>query len=103
MESLKITKRLTTPFMQSIPPQVEYFDAYIYAVVPRKPGLDIPDEKFGQDVRIDPCVLNWEQKTITATIPFDINKGITSASDLDDSWLEAVQAGFLALIYGCLP
>jgi hypothetical protein len=103
METITITRRATTPFLQSIPPQIEHFDAYIYAVVPRKSGLDIPEEKFGKDVRIDPCVLDWKQKAITATIPLDINTGITSADDLDDTWLEAVEAGFLALIYGCLP
>jgi len=102
-EILKITKRLTTPFLQSIPPQTEHFDAYLYAVVPRKEGLDLPDVKFGKDVRIDPCVLNWDQKTITAYVPLNINAGISSAEDLDPLWLETVEAGFLAFIYGCLP
>jgi hypothetical protein len=100
---IKITRRVTTPFLQAVPPQVQHFDAYIYAVVARKEGLDIPDEKFGKGVRIDPCVFNWNQRTITAHIPLNINTGIASAEDLDDSWLEAVQAAFLALIMGCLP
>lgn len=103
METITITRRVTTPFLQSVPPQIEHFDAFIYAVVKRKPGLDLPDKKFGTGVRIDPCTLNWKQKTITATIPLNINDGITSAKDLEDTWLEAVEAGFLALIFGCLP
>jgi hypothetical protein len=102
MEKIILSKRLTTPFLQALPPQVEHFDAYIYAVVPRKKEKEV-DSKYGKNVRIDPCVLNWEQKTITAIIPLDINDGITSTNDLDDNWLEIVEASFLMLIFGCLP
>lgn len=102
MDEIIIVKRVTTPFLQAIPPQVSHFDAYIYAVVPRKEGLDIPNQKFGEKVRIDPCKFDWKQKTITAHIPKNINFGVDSENDLDESWLELVQAGFLALMTGCL-
>jgi hypothetical protein len=100
---IKVTRRVTTPFVEMIPPQVTHFDAYIYAVVKRKEGLDLPDEKFGTDVRIDPAELNWRRKTITATIPLNINAGIKSLEDLDPNWFESLEAAFLALIYGNLP
>lgn len=100
---IRVTRRVTTPFIEMIPPQVTQFDAYIYAVVRRKEGLDLPDEKFGTNVRIDPAELNWKRKTITATIPLNINAGITSLEDLDPNWFESLEAAFLALIHGNLP
>lgn len=100
---IRITRRITTPFLEAVPPQVVHFDAYIYAVVKRKEGLDLPDKKFGTDVRIDPATLNWKRKTITITIPLNINDGITSIEDLEPSWFESLEASFLALIYGSLP
>ena len=100
---IRITRRVTTPFLEAVPPQIIHFDAYIYAVVQRKEGLDLPDEKFGKDVRIDPATLNWKRKTITAIIPLNINTGIKSIEDLDPSWFESLEASFLALIYGSLP
>lgn len=101
MEHIKLIKRVTTPFMQAVPQQVEHFDAYIYAIVKRKPGKDIPDTKFGTDVRLDPCELNWRSRTITVYIPLNINIGIDSENDLQDDWFEAVEAAFLAIIAGC--
>jgi hypothetical protein len=98
-----VTRRITTPFLEAIPPQVTYFDAYIYAVVKRKEGLDLPDEKFGTNVRIDPAKFNWKRKTITAIIPFNINTGVSSLEDLQDDWFECLEVSFLALIHGCLP
>lgn len=103
MTQLKITRRVTTPFLEAIPSQIIHFDAYIYAVVKRKKGLDLSDDKFGIDVRINPAILDWEQKTITAIIPYDININITSIDDLDPNWFESLEAAFLALIYGSLP
>lgn len=100
---IRITRRVTTPFLEAIPPQIIHFDAYIYAVVQRKSGLDLPDEKFGKDVRIDPAILNWKRKTITTIIPLNINNGISSLEDLDPSWFESLEASFLALIFGSLP
>ena len=100
---IEVTRRVTTPFLEAVPPQVAYFDAYIYAVVKRKEGLDLPDEKFGEDVRIDPAIFNWKRKTITAIIPLNINAGISSLEDLDPAWFESLEASFLALIYGSLP
>ena len=98
-----ITRRITTPFLEAIPPQVDHFDAYIYAVVKRKDGKDLPDEKHGIDVRIDPAKFNWKRKTITAIIPFNINTGIESIEDLEENWFECLEVAFLALIHGCLP
>ena len=99
---LKLTRRVTTLFLQELPEQIEHFDAYIYAIVNRKPNKVIPESEFGEDVRLNPCVLKWEQKTITMTIPPEINEGIESWDDLDPHFYEAVEAAFLALIKSCL-
>lgn len=101
--AIVITRRVTSPFLEAIPPQIAHFDAYIYAVVKRKEDKDLPDEKFGKDVRIDPAEFNWRRKAITATIPFNINTGIESLEDLDENWFECLEIAFLALIHGCLP
>lgn len=101
--AITITRRVTSPFLEAIPPQVITFDAYIYAIVSRKEGKDLPDEKYGKDVRIDPATLNWKQKTITANMPLNINAGIESVLDLREDWFECLEAAFLALITGCLP
>mgnify|MGYP000707566592 CR=1 FL=1 len=98
-----VTRRVTTPFLEALPPQITHFDAYIYAVVKRKNGKDLPDEKYGIDVRIDPAEFDWRKKTITATIPFNINSGIETLEDLEEHWFECLEVSFLALIYGCLP
>ncbi len=75
----------------------------MYAVVKRRPGKDLPQEKWGTDVRLDPCILDWTRKTITVTIPLNINTGVESVDDLDPNFYESVEAGFLALMQGCLP
>lgn len=103
MKEIIVTRRVTTPFLQAVPPQVEHFDAYIYAVVKRKPGKDLPHKKWGTDVRLDPCSMDWTRKTITIHIPLNINAGIESVDDLDPRFFEAVEASFLALMQGCLP
>jgi hypothetical protein len=103
IKEIKITRRVTTPFLEAIPPQVSHFDAYIYAVVKRKNGLDIPEEKYGIGVRIDPAILNWDQKTITAIIPYNINTGIKSIDDLEETWFESLEAAFLMMIHNSLP
>lgn len=102
MKEIKLTRRTTSSFLQAIPPSITYFDAYVYAVVKRKKGLDDHNHKWGVDVRLDPCELDWDSKTITITIPLNINHGITSIDDLDPNFFEAVQASFLALMHGCL-
>ena len=102
MKEIKITRRATTPFLQAIPEIVCHFDAYIYAVVKRKPGKDMPNQKWGTDVRLDPCEFDWETKTISITIPLNINIGIMSIDDLNNDFFECVEAGFLALINGCV-
>lgn len=99
---LKLTRRVTTPFLQSIPPEIEHFDAYMYAVVPRKPGKDFPDEEWGVDARIDPCRLDWEHMSIEMTLPDKINYGIESFDDLDPRFFEAVEAAFISLMHGTL-
>jgi len=100
---IKVTRRVTTPFLEAIPPQITHFDSYIYAIVKRKEGLDIPNDKFGKDVRIDPAKFNWEQKTITVIIPLNINSGIETIEDLDPDWFESLEASFLAMMHGSLP
>lgn len=102
MKEIKFTRRVTTSFLQAIPARISHFDAYVYAIVKRKKGLDIHEDKWGVDVRLDPCELDWDSKTITITIPLNINYGITSIDDLDPHFFEAVQASFLALMHGCL-
>ncbi len=98
-----ITRRCTTPFLAAVPPQVEHFDAHLYAVVKRKPGKDIPNNKYGSDVRLDPCELDWMTRSITIHIPLNINAGIESIDDLDQNFFEAIEAAFLAVMQGCLP
>jgi hypothetical protein len=102
-QTIKITRRITTPFLESIPEQIKHFDAYIYAVVKRKPGMDVLTQPFGVDVRIDPATFDWNSKTITANIPLNINAGISSIEDLNDDWFESLEASFLALMYGMIP
>lgn len=102
-KEIRITRRVTTSFLEAIPSQVSHFDAYIYAVVKRKNGLDIPEEKYGINVRIDPATFNWNQKTITAVIPYNINIGIKSIDDLHETWFESLEAAFLAMIHNSLP
>jgi len=97
-----LTRRITSPFLQAIPPQVTEFDCYIYAVIKRKKGRDIKGE-FGTDVRIDPAILKLSQGIIQIFIPADINHGLKSIDDLQEGWYEAIEAAFLSLIYGCLP
>lgn len=102
-KEIKIVRRATTPFLQAIPKIVDHFDAYIYAIVKRKPGKDLPDVKWGTDVRLDPCEFDWVSKTISINIPLNINAGIKSIDDLDPMFFESVEAAFLALLHGCLP
>ncbi len=102
-KEIKICRRATTSFLQAIPPQIEHFDAFVYAVVKRRPGKDIPEHKWGTDVRLDPCVFDWIRKSITISIPLNINEGISSIEDLDPNFYEAVEAAFLALMHGCVP
>lgn len=103
MKEIRLTRRATTPFLQAIPPQIEHFDAFIYAVVKRKPGKDVEGDKWGSDVRLDPCTFDWTRKTITIVIPLNINTGVESVDDLDPNFYEEVEAAFLALMWGCLP
>lgn len=89
---LTVTRRVTTPFLQEIPKHVEQFDAYIYAIVQNR-TLD-------KEVILDPCILDWDRKTITITIS-DKNAGIRGFEDLDPNFYEAVEAAFLAFIKNC--
>jgi len=101
LKGIYLTRRVTSPFLQAIPPNIQHFDAYLYAVVKRKPEKETNNE-WGKDVRIDPCFLNWEQKIIEMVIPFNINNGIKSIDDLDEEFFEAIQASFIAMMYGML-
>lgn len=102
-EVLTLTRRVSSSFLRALPIGIEHFDAHIYAVVKRQPGKDLPKEKWGIDVRLDPCVLNWGRKLITIYAPLGINVGIQSFDDLHPDFFEAVEAAFLALIHGAVP
>jgi hypothetical protein len=99
LKGIYLTRRVTSSFLQAIPPNIQHFDAYLYAVVKRKPEKET-NNKWGKDARIDPCFLNWEQKIIEMVIPFNINDGIKSIDDLDEEFFEAIQASFIAMMYG---
>jgi len=101
-QQIKVTRRITSPFIEAIPSQIIHFDTYIYAVVKRKPHKDRPTLPFGVDVRIDPAILDWKSKTITVIIPLDINAGIDSIEDLAPDWYESVEAAFLSLMHAIL-
>lgn len=101
-QAIVVSRRTTTSFLQALPAQVEHFDAYLYAIVDRRSGKDNLNSPWGTKVRLDPCILDWARKTITITIPLNINVGIESLDDLEPNFYEAVEAAFLALIYSCL-
>jgi len=97
---LIIARRVTTTFIQAIPEAITHFDASIYAIVKRK--KDLPNRKWGTDVRLDPVNFDWDRKTITITIPRKINYGIESINDLDPNFFEALEATFISLMVACL-
>ena len=99
LKGIHLTRRVTSSFLQAIPPNIQHFDAYLYAIVKRKPEKEINSE-WGKDVRINPCFLNWEQKIIEMMIPFDINDGIESINDLDEGFFEAIQESFITMMHG---
>lgn len=101
MKEIKITRRITTPFLQAIPKIVEEFDAFMYIVVGRK-AEKVTDGQYGSEVRIDPATLHLSKGTITIRIPLNINMGISSIDDLEDDWYESIEAAFLLLIHSCL-
>ena len=102
-QTITVTKRVTSSFLEDLPPQVITSDVFIYAVVKRKTEHDYINEKFGVDVRIDPATFNWQSKTITANIPLNINYGINNIDQLDEYWFESLQAAFIIMIKSCLP
>lgn len=100
-QTIKATFRVTTPFLQAIPNSVKHFDAQMYAIVARKKEK-IYDHKYGVEARIDPCILDWDTKTITVYLPKNINYGLLSIDDLEPSFYESLEACFLALLQGCI-
>lgn len=100
---ITVTKRVTSTFLEDLPPQVIISDLFIYAVVKRKKEHDYPNNKFGVNVRIDPATFDWQSKTITACVPLNINYGITTLDQLDEYWFESLQAAFIIFIKSCLP
>ena len=102
MKILTQERRVTSCFLQAIPPQIKHFDAYIYAIVPRKPKKEIPEAEFGTDVRIDPCKFDWDTKSITMQIPLDFNDGITSFDDIDPRFYESIEVAFISLMQNCV-
>jgi hypothetical protein len=103
MNAIRFTRRSTTTFLQSIPKNLEHFDVEFLAVVKRKPGKDVPEEKWGTDVRLDPVHFDWQKKAVTITIPSEFNYGIASEHDLHDGFFEAVEAAILTLMINNLP
>lgn len=99
--NITFTRRVTTTFIESIPPDIVYFNACLYAIVKRK--IDLPSNKWGINVRLDPCEFDWTSKTITITIPKKINYAINNVDDLDPNFFEAIEAAFLSLMYSCVP
>tara|TARA_R110000751_G_scaffold186010_7_gene292470 strand:+ start:244 stop:564 length:321 start_codon:yes stop_codon:yes gene_type:complete len=99
---ITVTKRVTSSFLEALPPQVITSDCYIYAVVDRKEEYDYPNEKFGTQVRIDPAIFHWKSKTITVHIPLNINYGIKNIDQLDQFWYESIQAAFIIFMKSCL-
>lgn len=100
-EKLIVRRRITSPMLQQVPAVVKEFDAYLYAVVPRAAGREMAG-KYGGDVRIDPCVLDWRNKCLVLQIPFDVNPGVSGVEDLDPDFFEALQAAFLAFMNACV-
>jgi len=99
---ITLTKRATSPFLVAIPSQITHFDARIYVVVKRKPGLDLPHKKYGQNVRLDPVSFDWCSKLFTINIPLDINIGISSIEDIEEDWFDSVQAALLMFMVNTL-
>jgi hypothetical protein len=98
---ITVARRLTSSFLQAMPVQVDQLESYMYLVVQRKPGKDIPDDEYGTGVRIE-AKLDFARKVIFMTIPLGINKGISDIEDFEPNWYEAVEAAFLSQIYACL-
>ena len=98
-----ITRRVTSSFLKSIPRVIDHFDGYIYAVVKRKPEFEVPDHKWGIDVRLDPCTFNWDLKAITIYLPLSINYGINDINNLHYNFFDGIEAAFLAIMNGCCP
>jgi hypothetical protein len=102
MKIITQERRVTSCFLQAIPPQIEHFDAYIYAIVPRRPEKVVPEAEFGTEVRIDPCRFNWDTKSITMQIPLDFNDGIESFDDIDPQFYESIEVAFVLLMQSCI-
>ena len=100
MNEFTIQRRATSILLRSLPPHVEQFNAHLYAIVARRPGSEVPGER-GRDVRLDPCIFDWESKTISIRVPLDINPGVKGVEDLHPDFFEAVQAAFLTLAHAC--
>ena len=101
MTELNIKCRITSTLLDALPDQIVEFNAHLYVIVKRK------QESFGptkseQSVKLDPCILDWESKTISIRIPFDINPNITCMNDLPPDFFDVVQAAFLTLAYACV-
>lgn len=92
-EDIVISRRLTSNFIDLIPPQVQEFTAELYLIVPTK------NEQL--DIRINPCVFDWATKRITMVLPKDLNPDITGVNDLNPDWFDGVQAAFYMLIVSC--
>lgn len=102
MKIITETRRVTSCFLRAVPPQIQHFDAYIYAIVQRKPDKIVPEVEFGTEARIDPCVLDWDNKVIHMYMPTDFNDGISSFDDLDPQFFESIEVAFISLMQSCV-
>lgn len=91
-QAITITRRVTSPFLQALPPNLEEFNAHMQIRLQT-------ENKY--EITIDPCILNWETMTITIIIPLDRNKELCNINDFNPIFFEAIEAAFLTLIYNC--
>lgn len=80
--------RVTSNFIQSIPHHVKHFDGILIAEV---------KTKSDRLAILDPCIFDWNTKTISMNLPENRNDNI-EFSDLDDNFYEGLEAAFLVIM-----
>jgi hypothetical protein len=61
-------------------------------------GINFEDTKTGMIIRLDPIVLNFDNRSIIATIKASGNGLNTNFSHVSQEWFEFIEANFLAQI-----
>ena len=59
-------------------------------------GINFEDAKTGVVVRLDPIILDFRNRSITATIMAGCNESHINFSHIDQEWFEFIEANFLA-------